>query len=162
MTETERRFRRSAAFRNLMDIGLSSVLLVTGPLIVLGYGVSLGIILLPLGIGIPLGIGCFTIHTIIVISGFALLIIPRLMARKKENDLKRKMEGLPEEEKKELEKLEITTFGVFMGYTPMDDGKKPLIIPGENFIEKGSANVSRDGTTTRDQLKYSFRISEWW
>ena len=123
-----------------MDVGLSSILLIAAPIILVGYLLSMIIILLPFGLGIPLGVGCFVVHTTIITFGLLILVLPRIIARAREKSLRKKMENLPPSERKHIERIELATIALSMGYTPTEDGY-PVDFNCEDLSKAGRSKV---------------------
>lgn len=141
MTRDHRDIERIAIFRNIVDLGLSTIIAVVLPLIILGYVISIGLIIIPPGFGLPLGIGCGIVHTVTILTGLLVLAIPRLLLKIRESGLKKEIESLPEEEKTARETREIALLLLAMGYTPENEDGSVMLMDSENIASSTTGDV---------------------
>jgi hypothetical protein len=144
MNRDHRDIERFAIFRNIVELGLSTIIAVVLPLIILGYVISIGLLIVPFGFGLPLGIGCGIIHTITIITGLLVLAIPRLILKIRESRLRKEIDSLPEDEKKRRETVEIALLLLAMGYTPIDEEGSVMMMESEVTVNRinGEAEIT--------------------
>ena len=141
MSRDHRDLERFAFFRNIIDLGLSTIIAVALPLIILGYVISIGLIIMPLGFGLPAGIACGSVHTAAVLGVLMAIAVPRLLMKFRESRLKREIESLPIEERIKMENRETVLVLIAMGYTAENRDGSPEMFDSEVITVQKTGDI---------------------
>ncbi|MGA1822352.1 MAG: hypothetical protein ACMUIG_07485 [Thermoplasmatota archaeon] len=141
MSRDHRDLETFAFLRNIIDLGLSTIIAVGLPLVILGYIISIGLIVLPLGFGLPAGIACGSVHTVSILTALIILAVPRLLMKYRESRLRKEIESLPEEERKKREDRETVIVLIAMGHTPRNRDGSAAMFDSEGVVRENTEAI---------------------